>query len=42
MDFDLNDEQKAIQALCREFASAEVAPRAEAMDANAAFPYDLV
>lgn len=42
MNFDLTDEQKAIQSLCREFAQGEVAPRAEAMDANAEFPYDLV
>lgn len=42
MNFDLNDEQKAIQSLCREFAQAEVAPRAEAMDANEEFPYELV
>ena len=42
MNFDLTDEQKAIQSLCREFARGEVAPRAEAMDAAAEFPYDLV
>jgi butyryl-CoA dehydrogenase len=42
MDFDLNDEQKAIQSLCRDFARDEVRPRAERMDAEAAFPYDLV
>ena len=42
MDFELSDEQKAIQSLCREFAQAEVRPRAEKMDAEAAFPYDLV
>ncbi|HEV3156779.1 MAG TPA: acyl-CoA dehydrogenase family protein [Candidatus Baltobacteraceae bacterium] len=42
MDFDLNDEQKAIQALCREFAREEVAPRARAMDASGDFPYDLL
>jgi butyryl-CoA dehydrogenase len=42
MDFDLNEEQKAIQSLCREFARDEVRPRAERMDAEAAFPYDLV
>jgi short/branched chain acyl-CoA dehydrogenase len=42
MDFDFSPEQKAIQALCRDFARAEVAPRAQAMDAAAAFPYDLV
>ncbi len=42
MNFDLTDEQKAIQSLCRDFAREEVAPRAEAMDANEEFPYDLV
>ena len=42
MDFDLTDEQRAIQDLCREFARDEVRPRAEEMDAKAAFPYDLV
>ena len=42
MDFDLSDEQRAIQSLCREFAHDEVKPRAEEMDRNAAFPYDLV
>jgi len=42
MDFDLTDEQRAIQMLCREFARDEVKPRAEEMDAKAQFPYDLV
>ncbi|MBC5811448.1 MAG: acyl-CoA dehydrogenase family protein [Candidatus Eremiobacteraeota bacterium] len=42
MDFHFTDEQKAIQSLCREFARDEVKPRAEEMDASAAFPYDLV
>jgi butyryl-CoA dehydrogenase len=42
MDFELTDEQKAIQSLCREFAREEVRPRAEEMDATAEFPYDLV
>jgi short-chain 2-methylacyl-CoA dehydrogenase len=42
MDFDLSDEQKAIRSLCRDFAREEVAPRAEAMDRDEAFPYDLV
>ena len=42
MDFDLSDEQKAIQQLCRDFAREEIAPRAEAMDQNESFPYDLV
>ncbi|HEV7179183.1 MAG TPA: acyl-CoA dehydrogenase family protein, partial [Candidatus Baltobacteraceae bacterium] len=42
MNFDLSDEQKAIQSLCRDFAREEVAPRAEEMDREEAFPYDLV
>ncbi|PZR59655.1 MAG: acyl-CoA dehydrogenase [Candidatus Meridianibacter frigidus] len=42
MNFDLSDEQKAIQSLVREFAQAEVVPRAEEMDRQEAFPYDLV
>ncbi len=42
MDFDLTQEQSAIQTLCREFAADEVKPRAEEIDAKAEFPYDLV
>jgi short-chain 2-methylacyl-CoA dehydrogenase len=42
MNFDLTDEQKAIQGLAREFAQKEVRPRAEHMDRDEAFPYDLV
>jgi butyryl-CoA dehydrogenase len=42
MNFDLTDEQRAIASLVHDFARAEVAPRAEAMDAAAEFPYDLV
>jgi len=42
MNFDLSDEQRAIQSLCREFAEYEIKPRAEEMDAKAEFPYDLV
>jgi short/branched chain acyl-CoA dehydrogenase len=42
MDFDLTDEQKAIQNLAREFAQDEVGPRAEEMDREERFPYDLV
>ncbi len=42
MDFELTEEQKAIQSVCREFAQDEVRPRAEEMDAKAEFPYDLV
>ncbi|HVN69662.1 MAG TPA: acyl-CoA dehydrogenase family protein [Candidatus Binatia bacterium] len=42
MDFDLTDEQRAIQGLAREFARDEVRPRAEEMDRNESFPYELV
>jgi len=42
MNFDLNDEQKAIQMLARDFAEGDVKPRAEEMDRDEAFPYDLV
>src|SRR6185312_12418323 len=42
MNFDLTDEQRLIQRTVREFAQAEVAPRAEEMDRTHQFPYDLV
>ena len=42
MNFDLNDEQKAIRDLARDFAQNEVKPLAEEMDREEAFPYDLV
>jgi short/branched chain acyl-CoA dehydrogenase len=42
MNFDLTDDQKAIQRLARDFAQNEVRPRAEEMDRDEAFPYDLV
>jgi short-chain 2-methylacyl-CoA dehydrogenase len=42
MDFDLTDEQKAIQSLAREFAQEEVKPRAEEMDREERFPYELI
>jgi short-chain 2-methylacyl-CoA dehydrogenase len=42
MDFDLTDEQRAIQNLAREFAQEEVRPRAEEMDREERFPYELV
>jgi short/branched chain acyl-CoA dehydrogenase len=42
MNFDLTDDQKAIQSLCRDFAREEVAPKAEELDRNAEFPYDIV
>jgi short/branched chain acyl-CoA dehydrogenase len=42
MNFDLSGDQQAIQQLCREFAREVVAPRAEALDREAAFPYEIV
>ncbi len=42
MNFDLSDEQKAIQALCRDFAREVVAPAAEEHDREARFPYEIV
>ena len=42
MDFDLTDEQRAIQSLAREFARDEVRPRAEEMDRQERFPSELV
>jgi butyryl-CoA dehydrogenase len=42
MNFDLTEEQKAIRAMVREFAVERVMPRAEEMDREEAFPYDLV
>jgi len=42
MDFDLTPEQLDVQKLCREFAEAEIAPHAEAWDAKAEFPLDVV
>ena len=42
MDFDLTEEQKAIQSLCREFARDHVAPQAERNDREERFPYELV
>jgi butyryl-CoA dehydrogenase len=42
MNFDLSGDQQAIQQLCREFARDVVAPQAEVLDREAAFPYDIV
>ena len=42
MDFDLTPEQRAIQQLAREFGENEVRPRAEEMDREERFPYELV
>ena len=42
MDFDVGDDHKLIRATVREFAKKEIAPRAEEMDREAAFPYEIV
>jgi len=42
MNFDLSGDQQAIQRLCRDFAREVVAPQAEALDREAAFPYEIV
>ncbi|MDX5360924.1 MAG: acyl-CoA dehydrogenase family protein [Alphaproteobacteria bacterium] len=41
MDFDLTPDQQALQNNVREFAQAEIAPRAEALDRDGVFPTDL-
>ncbi len=42
MHVELNDEQKMIQAVARDFAQKEVRPIAEAIDREARFPHDTV
>ena len=41
MDFSLTDEQREIQALAREFAQAEIEPKAAAWDRDHHFPAEL-
>ncbi|CAN5605359.1 hypothetical protein BH23PSE1_BH23PSE1_01340 [soil metagenome] len=41
MNFDLTEDQQALKARVREFARAEIAPRAEALDREGVFPVDL-
>ncbi|WP_375337725.1 acyl-CoA dehydrogenase family protein, partial [Salmonella enterica] len=41
MNFDLKPDQTALQERVREFAQAEVAPRAEQLDRDGVFPTDL-
>ena len=42
MNFDLSDEQRLLRDTVREFATGEVAPVAEQLDRDHAFPYELV
>ena len=42
VNFDLNDEQAAIQRLARDFAQQEVKPVAEELDREKRFPYEIV
>ena len=42
MDFDLSDEQRLLRDTVRDFASGEVAPVAEELDRDHAFPYEIV
>ncbi len=42
MDFELTDEQQAIQRLARDFAEGEVKPVAEELDREKRFPYEIV
>lgn len=42
MDFQLNDEQRAIRRVAREFADQEMRPAAEALDREGRFPYEIV
>src|SRR5687768_5072090 len=42
MDFDLSDEQRLLRDTVRDFARNEVAPVAEELDREHAFPYEIV
>src|SRR6201985_2743131 len=42
MDFALDDQTELLQRTVREFAQAEVAPPAEALDRTHSFPYEIV
>jgi len=42
MDFDLTDEHKMIRDMARDFADEVIAPRAEDMERNGEFPYDII
>ncbi|MBU4385643.1 MAG: acyl-CoA dehydrogenase family protein, partial [Actinobacteria bacterium] len=42
MDYDLTEEQEMFKRMVREFALAEIIPRAEEMDEACEFPYDII
>ena len=42
MNFDLSDEQRQLQSTIREFAQAEIAPRAAEWDRDQTFPIDVI
>ncbi len=42
MDFELSEEQRAFQAMARQFASEQMAPHAEEWDAKSIFPVDAL
>jgi butyryl-CoA dehydrogenase len=42
MDFDLTDEQRRWRDLARDFARSEIQPRAERLDREQKFPYDVI
>ncbi len=42
MDFDLSDDHELIRRTVRDFAQREVAPVAEELDRDKAFPYEIV
>src|SRR5215212_5052406 len=42
MDFELSEEQRAIQATARDFARAEMMPHARAWDEDETFPVDAL
>jgi len=42
MDFDISDDHRLLRDTVREFAQAEIAPIAEQLDHDKAFPYEIV
>jgi short/branched chain acyl-CoA dehydrogenase len=42
MDFDISDDHRLLRDTVREFAQAEIAPVAEQLDRDKAFPYEIV